>query len=248
MVSVERAREVLSYDPATGALRYRVHGSGGRSPDKTYKTIRIDGHSMRAHHWAWLIHYGEMPKGNLLRVNGVDGDNRIANLFVECPGVPLTAERVRTLFDYNPETGVLTRKLPTRKTKVGEAIACGHRGVVAIDGHHYRAYRLIWLHVYGRWPERQIDHINNDPSDNRLCNLREATGTQNNGNQSMSRRNTTGVKGVYRADQPGRFYAQVTLDGKTRNLGTYGNIEDAARAYERGARAAFGEYAKACRS
>ena len=46
---------------------------------------------------------------------------------------------------------------------------------IHIDGYSYKAHRLVWLYVYGKWPEYTIDHVNREKSDNRLCNLRGRT-------------------------------------------------------------------------
>lgn len=57
-----------------------------------------------------------------------------------------------------------------------------------------------------------VDHINRDPLDNRLSNLREATFKMNNNNVSMHRNNTSGFTGVRFAD--GRWIARLEFDGK----------------------------------
>jgi hypothetical protein len=61
----------------------------------------------------------------------------------------------------------------------------------------YLAHRLAWLYVHGEWPENLIDHINNNRSDNRICNLRKATKTENNRNTLRGSKNKSGVKSVF---------------------------------------------------
>ena len=61
---------------------------------------------------------------------------------------------------------------------------------------HY-IHRLIGLHFIDN-PEdkRCIDHINRDRLDNRLCNLRWATHSENSLNTGLRKDNTSGYKGV----------------------------------------------------
>jgi len=63
------------------------------------------------------------------------------------------------------------------KSKIGEI--AGHVDVkgyriIKFQGKKYKAHRLIWLFIYGKWPDDEIDHINRDRLDNRIENLREA--------------------------------------------------------------------------
>jgi predicted DNA binding protein len=75
----------------------------------------------------------------------------------------------------------------------------------------------------------QIDHINGDKLDNRRCNLRFATGSQNQHNRIKYKTNTTGYKGVVRHGK--KFRAVITAHGTKHNLGTYDTPEKAAVMY-----------------
>src|SRR5882672_1593552 len=88
---------------------------------------------------------------------------------------------------YEASTGRLfwIRK-PSRRVNVGATA-----GRIADDGYIvvgwnfeiYKAHRLIWMMVHGRSPLNQIDHRDGDRANNRLCNLREATPSQNVANK-----------------------------------------------------------------
>jgi hypothetical protein len=56
-----------------------------------------------------------------------------------------------------------------------------------IDGHTYKLSRLAWLYMTSEWPRGEIDHANRDPTDDRFCNLREATNRQNQANKLKAR-------------------------------------------------------------
>lgn len=146
----------------------------------------------------------------------------------------LTATRLRELFHYGPFTGAFTR-LQSR----GSAAAGPVRGIVHpqgylrfnVDGKIYFAHRLAWLYVHGVWPAGHVDHINGDPADNRIINLREVTRSMNQQNQRRARADSsTGFLGV-RNYRGGRFKADIWTDGKTKHLGVFDTAEEAHQAY-----------------
>jgi hypothetical protein len=100
---------------------------------------------------------------------------------------------------------------------------------------------MAWLYVYGYLP-KVIDHINGNPSDNRIANLRDASMSKN----SMNRRTWSkyGFKGVSKG-KCGKWHGYIgSARTKTqRHLGTFESIEDAARAYDAAAIEAYGEFA-----
>lgn len=151
----------------------------------------------------------------------------------------LTAERLRSLLDYDQSTGVFTRKVRTaRCMKVGDVAGSVNSNgyvTVMVDGRSYKAHRLAWLHVIGKWPSGQIDHINCSRADNSFANLRDVDRSTNIQNQRKAHRGTlTGVLGVTmdrRGTAKRPFMAQIVVAGKRRGLGNHATAEQAHAAY-----------------
>ena len=89
-----------------------------------------------------------------------------------------------------------------------------------------------------------VDHINGDRSDNRRSNLRLCTNKENIRNQRISKRNTSGYKGVSYDTNKGKYGASITVDGYGHFLGYFVDPKEAARAYDRAALKYFGEFAR----
>jgi hypothetical protein len=160
---------------------------------------------------------------------------------------PLTQQRLRELFSYDPETGNFTRRLAVSKCQPGEKAGwlCGAGYLeIRVDCRRYLAHRLVWLYVFGRWPSHHIDHLNLEKTDNRLANLREATKSQNHANRPRPRNNRSGSKGVS-VRKSGNWSANITINGVGRCLGTFKSRDEATAAYKGAAEELFGEFARA---
>lgn len=162
----------------------------------------------------------------------------------------LTAEYLRSILDYAPETGVFRWKVKMPHSRVPIGARAGvidkanDRRRIKICGRQYFAYDLAWLHVYGQWPDSELDHRNCIRDDDRIENLRAATQSQNNGNKARQKNNTSGFKGVSFDKSRSLWEAQITTNGKKRKIGRFPTKEDAGLAYQAAAQAAFGEFAR----
>lgn len=143
----------------------------------------------------------------------------------------LTQARLCELVNYVPDTGQFTWNKARRRCRPGDPTGCRmNNGYICIrvDNVLYTAHRLAWLYSYGAWPEHQLDHINKDRADNRLCNLRTATNAENAQN-TKRRDNKSGYTGVYKENA--RWKAEIKLNYKTIRLGLFDTPEQAHAAY-----------------
>lgn len=163
----------------------------------------------------------------------------------------LTAERLRQVLSYDPDTGIFQWKVRmSSRIAVGSVAGCNAKytkgnqyRVIGVDKTNYLAHRLAWLHVHGEWPAGEIDHINLDGLDNRIGNLRLATREQNQRNVGISKRNTSGAKGVS-LHHNGKWRATIYAD-RSYYLGSFATVEEASAAYERAAAKYHGDFARA---
>ena len=148
---------------------------------------------------------------------------------------------------YDPETGNFTwKRAGNNRISVGQTAGhlnlCGYIKIT-IGRRQYAAHRLAWLAIYGTWPNKLIDHINGDRSDNRIVNLRLATAAQNIQNaRSYARKTPNGLKGTSYDPRSGKWYAVVTVDKRRLHLGTFATSEDANAAYCAAAKQHFGQF------
>lgn len=109
----------------------------------------------------------------------------------------------------------------------------GKRGYLmgSIYNKTYMAHRVVFAIYTDEWPTL-VDHINGDKTDNRPSNLRPATPSQNQHNQKLSKRNSSGIKGVSWSERDKRWCAQIAFNKKRINLGSFLTREGAAKAAE----------------
>jgi len=161
----------------------------------------------------------------------------------------VSKERIDELFHIDVNLGIVSRKRASGRSRPG--IRAGYTDsrngyrYICIDRVDYFEHNLIWFMCYGQWPSGnlEIDHINRVRDDNRLCNLRLATRSQNNANMKLRKDNRTGCRGVYFNSKSRKFIVQVTKEGVTKTVGRFDSLEEAAKIAKEFRKLVFGEFA-----
>ena len=161
----------------------------------------------------------------------------VHELFYEVDGIlfwkpkPLNVSRAKffnTLY-ANKEAGAFDKK--------------GYRRVIYKNGFPSTGtHRIIFLMHHGYLPE-VIDHINGNPADNRIENLRAATRQTNNQNSRLARHNTSGIKGVSYSKQNKCWRCSLSFNNKTKEVSGFITKDDAADFMDLWRSIAHGEFA-----
>lgn len=143
----------------------------------------------------------------------------------------ITQELVHKLLSYDPDTGHFRWKIKRRGVSTSRILGTDNGfGYLRITvcGVSYYAHRLAWLYVNGNMPANQIDHINGIRSDNRICNLRDATPGQNMQNMRSAQANSQSkYLGVSWHKQARKWQAHISVNKKHIYLGLYEDINSA---------------------
>lgn len=155
----------------------------------------------------------------------------------------ITPDILKELLFCEPLTGTLIWKRRDRKWFKSDRIWKSWNGknadkqaftadsvgykIGAVFGNSFKAHRVIWAILHGEWPI-EIDHINGDPGDNRLVNLRNVSSTENSRNMSKQARNKSGMTGVAWYERDKHWVARITVD---RNLIVLGYFKEPLSAF-----------------
>lgn len=154
----------------------------------------------------------------------------------------ITPTLVREWLLYNPKNGIFTWKKSPKwgvlvGDRAGQITKRGCRVISLLRVPMIKEHRLAWLYLYGVWPTKFIDHINGDPSDNRICNLREATPLENSQNLRRHREHTPNI--FFRKDRQ-KWISYYNYNNKRTYLGLFTTRQEAEEAYFR-ARSSYGK-------
>ena len=147
----------------------------------------------------------------------------------------LTQEKLKEQVTYDPTTGVFVRLVRAGRIPAnsvfgnldGKGYLRGH-----ILGRNYSLHRLAWFYIYGEWPKGCVDHLDRNPTNNRLTNLRSCTLAENQWNREKGVSKKTGLPtGVSLEKRTGKFYARIGRDWGKKHLGTFDTVDDAAEAW-----------------
>lgn len=137
------------------------------------------------------------------------------------------------MLDYDPGTGVFVRRRTGRVSACVER--CNERYArvnVYVDGRSYRAHRLAWLYVYGRWPTECIDHIDGNPCNNAIANLRVVSLAYNQQNRRRANHSNKGkLLGASHYKSRKNWMARIYAFGKQHFIGYYATAREAHEAY-----------------
>jgi hypothetical protein len=145
----------------------------------------------------------------------------------------------------------LTRGFSTTLNLEDKHFAVGHNWFAMPGDNTFYAVRLVGgVHVYlhrvilNAPDDLDVDHKNRNGLDNRRCNLRLATISQNGANRALPANKTSKYRGVSIYRPRNVWQAQFKINGRNQGLGHFHNEEEAARAYDAMARKHFGEFAQ----
>jgi hypothetical protein len=140
----------------------------------------------------------------------------------------ITQQLLKDLFDYR-EDGVFIRKVSTsNRVKVGDVVGWktvnGKYIGLWVNGTSQLMHRMVFLYHHGYVP-KYIDHIDNDGTNNRIENLREATHSQNLFNTKRRKTNKSGVKNVIWCKSSNKWGVYLQVRGKQTYFGVYEDLE-----------------------
>lgn len=149
----------------------------------------------------------------------------------------LTKKEVSEVLSYDPSTGefvwLVNRRGGASAGNKAGTVKTGGYVQINVLGKMCYAHRLAWLFEHGDWPVNHIDHIDGDPSNNRICNLRDVPVSMNMENQKKAHisNKSCGLQGASFDKQTGRWSSKISVSNKTKNLGRYDSAQEAHSAY-----------------
>lgn len=127
--------------------------------------------------------------------------------------------------------------------EAGTSMVRDGRVIICALGTRLMRYRVAWALTYGHWPDGCVDHVDGDPSNDRIENLRIASVSQNIANSTLRSDNKSGLKGVTLCRETGRWKAQIGTHGRTKHIGRFDTVAEAHAAYMAEAQRVFGNFA-----
>ena len=138
---------------------------------------------------------------------------------------------LRNSFEYDETAGQLIRKSTGNAVGTVCLKRSGHKQLrVWFNGKYHLAHRLIWAIVHGSPPKDGVDHIDGDPLNNKISNLRLASQAVNNKNKRAYVNSKSGISGVSYRKRDNVWIARVQHNNKLMHIGSFNNLFDAAAA------------------
>lgn len=143
-----------------------------------------------------------------------------------------TQKRLKELFNYDPKTGILSRRISVPGgAKGSQPTSVDKDGYLSIgvDYVSHRVHRLIYKWFYGDFDkDLQIDHIDRNVKNNRIENLRLVTPRENSLNRKRFKTNTSGCTGIDL--KKGRWRVRINDNGIRKEVGYFKDLESAIKA------------------
>lgn len=184
------------------------NGHAGCVAASGYPVVYFESWPYSAQRVVWELFYGEIPEGREIMPRDGDALNcRIDNLELNYE-IPKDAykygEYLKEFFYYDPESpsGLRWKRIYKRGStaKIGDVVGSNDDGYWRVHalGSHYKAYKIVWA-LHNNFENQDgfhIDHIDGNPSNNRIENLRLVSRHINARNKPMMKNNTSGIHGV----------------------------------------------------
>jgi hypothetical protein len=146
----------------------------------------------------------------------------------------ITADHLRSVLQYNPNTGEFTWKSHAQRPdligkRAGSTTNAGY-WAIAINNQKRLAHRLAWLYMTGAFPDGHIDHIDGNKQNNKFDNLREVSRFGNLQNiRKATAANKVGLLGV--SAHQGKWRVQIMTNGKRVRESGFDTPEQAHQRY-----------------
>lgn len=153
-------------------------------------------------------------------------------------------DRLKSLLSYDPETGDIRWKESAGRKPAGSLAGSRHSHgylTISVDKVKILAHRVAWAIHYGEWPAKMLDHRDLDKMNNRIVNLREASGSQNAAN-TRHLGSSTGLRGVFFFRN--RYIVRMKIRGKQRHIGCFLTEDEAKEVRDLAADLMYGEFAR----
>ncbi len=164
----------------------------------------------------------------------------------------LTVSFIQSILDYDASDGTFKWKYRQDASKAWNTRWPGKNAgfarkdgyvLIRINNKRYLAHRLAWFLHHGTWPNLFLDHINKNPNDNRIENLRECTTAENGWNRNAQSNASTGFKNVNVDRNRNKYQVKVSAYGKTHWVGYFNTIEESIEARDKYLKQLHGKFA-----